>query len=144
MAVVTVSRPVSAPADRVFHAISDVTHLPDTVPAIVSVEFLGERRAGVGTRFRETRRMGSQTHRTDLEIVAFDADARTLRMVSRTPGTTWDTSMEVRSTGSGSELVFRMAAESSGWRRLLHVAMRGLYRRGVAAHVEAVKADCER
>lgn len=144
MAVVTVTTPVAANADRVFHAISDVEHLPDTVPAIVSVEFLGERRTGVGTRFRETRRMGNQTHRTELEIVAFDPDARTLRMVSRTPGTLWDTTLAVHPTGSGSELVLRMAAESAGWRRLLHVAMRGLYRRGLAAHVAAVKAWCER
>jgi hypothetical protein len=80
MKPVTVTAAIAADPDLVYETIIDIEGLPETSPDTVSVTFVGEQRAGPGTRYRETRRMGKKkTLEFDLELRECDAAARTPR-----------------------------------------------------------------
>ncbi|MFF8958980.1 SRPBCC family protein [Streptomyces sp. NPDC014894] len=54
---VVVERRIAAPAERVWRALTDLERAPAVLSAVESVELLSEGAFGVGTRWRETRRM---------------------------------------------------------------------------------------
>lgn len=144
MPTITVRRRVCAPAELVFRAVSDIEHLPKTSPNILAIEFLSERRTGVGTRFRETRAMGGKQHITEIEVAEYDPRLRTIRMIADTDGTVWDTRISVARESDGCELVYAMEARGSTWsKRLLNLLLQGLYRRGMTRHIDTVKTHCE-
>ncbi|MBX2797325.1 MAG: SRPBCC family protein [Myxococcales bacterium] len=146
MPVVTESLTIAAPAPDVFRTITEVERFPETTPAVTSIEFIGgEGFEGVGTRFRETRDMGKgKTLVTELEVVEYDADQRTVRMVADTHGTIWDTTMSVEERPEGSHLTIRMDARGSTWfRRMMNRVMAPLFRKGIRDHLHTLKARLE-
>ncbi len=145
MTRVQVTRDIAAPVERVFGAITQIEKLPETNPDIVSVELLTEQREGVGTKFREIRRMGKSEHPTDLEIVELVPDEST-RMISDAHGTVWDTLFRVRATGDGGTRldIIMDARPHKLLPRLLNPIMKGVFRSGLDKHIEALKAHCER
>jgi len=130
MPVITVDRHISAPADLVFRAISDIENLPQTAPQIRSIEFLSERRAGIGTRYRETRDQNGQSMVFELEVTEFDPDARTIRIASDTDGTMWDTLITVEPANVGSHVTFAMDARGHSWiRQVLNILLQRTFRK---------------
>ena len=145
MPTVTVERRISAPADFVFDAISNIENLPNTVAGIKSVQFLTDQRSDVGTRFRETREMGGTEYITELEVVEYQPENRSWRGVADTDGTIWDSVMRVEAHGDQALLIVEMDCRGKTWfKRMLNVLLKGLYRRGLVDHLDAVKAYCER
>lgn len=70
--VCTVSRKYAAPVERVFAQLSDIENAAGRVPGILKIEMLTDGPVGVGTRFRETRKMfGKETTET-MEFTAFE------------------------------------------------------------------------
>ncbi|MCA9705094.1 MAG: SRPBCC family protein [Myxococcales bacterium] len=144
MTTVTAETHIDASPDVVFHAISDIEGMPKTNPQVVRVAFLTEQRQGVGTRFRETRRMNGKEHHFDLEVRDFDAGARRVRYVTDTHGTTWDTTVSVSPDGDGARVHFAMACLGrTALKRLLNRVLQGMYRRGMVEHVAVLKDYCE-
>lgn len=144
MKPVTVAARITADPDRVYATIVDLERLPETSPDTVAITFLGEQRAGPGTRFRETRRMGKRTQDFELRLAECDAAARTARFVSDHEGTVWDTWMEVRPEGGGCHVQFTMdAITDSKMKNLVFGLMRGMFRKGMDKQVQALKAYCE-
>lgn len=144
MTTVTVQSIINAPADAVFEAVCAVEDNPTIMPDTVRVEFVGEQRRGVGTRFRETRTQGGQEMSFDLEVTGYDPEARTVRFVTDTHGTIWDTTVTVRPDGEGSSVTFAMDCIGSNvLKRFMNVVLQGLFRRGMAKNVAALKAHCE-
>ncbi|MGK7312992.1 MAG: SRPBCC family protein [Candidatus Longimicrobiales bacterium M2_2A_002] len=80
-----VKRTIDAPADRVFRVIADIREYSQAQPDIVGVEFLSDRQYGVGTRFREIRRMGKREATTELEVTELSLvmEARPHRLLAR-------------------------------------------------------------
>jgi carbon monoxide dehydrogenase subunit G len=60
---ISLQRHVNAPMEVVFDAIAHIENFSQAAPHIVGVEYLSEQKRGVGTRFRETRRMGKREAR---------------------------------------------------------------------------------
>ena len=144
MTPVTVTASIQADPALVYDAIVDIERLPETSPDTVSVAFLGEQRAGPGTRFRETRRAGKRTQEFELELKACDAEARTARFVCEMHGTVWDTQMRVDPASGGSVVEFTMAAHTkSPVRNVMFMLMRGVFRRAMSKQVHALKDWCE-
>lgn len=83
---ITVSGEIDAPPEVVFDAITNIERLPEVNEDVLRVEFLGDRRSGVGTRFRETRRMGKREMETELEVTEHMPHERA-RMVTDSHGT---------------------------------------------------------
>ena len=143
MSRVAVSRRIAAPRERVFRAITDIERFPDHDPDIVAVEFLTEQRSGVGTRFRETRRMKKREMVTELEVTEFETNRR-VRMVADTHGTVWDTLFSVDSVDDATELTIEMDARPHKLLpRIMNRFMTGFFRKGIAQHLDNVRRRCE-
>ena len=144
MTRVVASRIISASPSAVFKAIADVENLPRVVPCVVQVEMLSESPPRVGTRFCETRTLGSKQAETELEITEYVPDER-IRMVTDTHGTVWDTVFSVRAVDGGTELALSMDAKAHKLLpKLLNPVMKSLFHKGLDKHVAAVKEYCER
>ena len=63
---------VAAPVDVVFDIASDLAHATEHVRGIEKIELLTSGPIGVGTKWRETRRMMAREATETLEITAFD------------------------------------------------------------------------
>ena len=140
----TVNRTINATPAVIFKAVSDINNLPQTVPDIVKVEFLSEVKSGVGTRFRETRLMNGKEARTELEVTEYVENER-IRMVADSHGTIWDSIFTVKSAGEHTELTVTMDAKAHKFLpKLMNPLMKGLYKKGLEKHMDAVKTYCEK
>lgn len=143
MTRVAVSRGMTAPPEVVFRAVTDVANLPRLDPDIVKIEFLSERRSGVGTRFRETRLMKGKEMVTELEITEWTED-RAVRMVADSHGTVWDTRFTIEPVGGKTQLTIAMDARPHKLMpKLLNPLMKGMFRKGITKHLETVAHWCE-
>ena len=143
MTKVRVACEIAASESRVFEVVSDIDGLPQGDPDVLRVEYLGERHAGVGTRFRDVRLVRGKELHSDLTVTELE-EPTSIRMVSDTHGTVWDTRYEVRAGENGSTLTVTMeATPHAALPKVLNPLMRGMFRKGIAKHAQAVKAYCE-
>ncbi len=140
-----VQRTIAAPADLVFAAVADVEHFARAVEDIERVEFVSETRAGLGTRFRETRVMRGREATVELEITEFAPPER-VRFLSESGGVQWDTVFEVTAAGDGSTRLSMVmeATPLTFMARLFMPLMKGMVRKAIASDMDAVEAYCER
>jgi ribosome-associated toxin RatA of RatAB toxin-antitoxin module len=142
MLIISVKKLIEAEVGEVFDAVADVAGTPEWVPDVERIEFLGEQRSGVGTRFRETRLSRGKPMETDLEIT--ELEETRVRMVTDSHGTVWDTLFDVWPVGEAAELSMQMAARPHKlMSRILNPLMSGMFRRGMESHLEVVAARCE-
>ncbi|MEL6906432.1 MAG: SRPBCC family protein [Planctomycetota bacterium] len=144
MTRIAVERAIDAPPEVVFAAVADIEHLPDVSEDVVGIEFLTEQRFGVGTRFRETRRMGKRTMDTDLEVTEYDPPHR-VRMVTDSHGTVWDTVFRITETAGGAHLEIDMDARPHALLpRIMNPLMKPMFRRGMQKHIDTLAEHCAR
>ena len=143
MKPILITREIAAPPVRVFRAVADVSEFAKAQPQIVSIEFLSDRRSGVGTRFRETRVMGGRQASTELEVTEWVQDRR-VGIVADSHGCVWDTVFEVESAGGATRLVMRMEARPHKLiARIMTPLLMPMVRKAVEADMDRVKAYCE-
>ncbi|MCI5048203.1 MAG: SRPBCC family protein [Aquisalinus sp.] len=109
MGKTTATRHITAPVEKVFQAISDVSTFAQTNPNIVNIEMLSTQTSGVGTRFRETRSMNGREATTELEFTEY-VENEHVRIVSDAGGTIWDTLMKLTPEGETTRLDMQMDA----------------------------------
>ena len=108
----------SCSADRVFKGLTQVEAFNEWMPNLVRIEVLTEGAFGIGTRWRETRKMFGKEGGELFEVTACDAEARTLTLfVDGTQGSTGKGAYNFRyrieeREGGGAEMT--MDAEISG------------------------------
>ena len=143
MTRIVVAKDIAASPEVVFRAVSDFENLPNTNADVIRIEFLGEQREGLGTRFRDVRMQGKKEMPTDLEVTEFE-DNRRMRCVADTHGTIWDTLFEVTPTGKGAELRLTMdATPHKLLPKLMVPILKGLFKKGMVSHLESVATYCE-
>jgi len=76
MAGFTVTKHIAASPAEVFERASDFAGAPRSIEAITAVELLTEGPVGVGTRFRETRRMFGREAVEEMEVTEFEPPRR--------------------------------------------------------------------
>lgn len=76
MSRVTVTRQIAAPVDQVFARASDFADAARFISAILRVEMLTDGPVGVGTRFRETRRMFGREASEEMQVSVFEPPRR--------------------------------------------------------------------
>lgn len=143
MTQTTVTRRIEAPVSNVFHTVAHIQNFSKAIPHIERTEILSEVQSGVGTRFREARRMGKRLAVTELEVVEYEPDDH-VRIVSDTAGTIWDTVFHVRARGDHTEL--RMVMDARPHKllpRLINPLIRGMIQKAIEKDMDAVKAYCE-
>lgn len=137
-------RRIAAPVDVVFRAITDIEKFPEKNPAIVKVEILSDRKSGIGTRFRETRRMKDKENSTVLECTEYVENER-VRFVADEGGTIWDSVFTTSSVDQGTELTLEMDARPYKFLSRLVVPMIiGMISKAVEEDMDQVKEYCER
>ena len=141
----TVRRTIRAPVEAVFDTISDISRLSEAVPHLVRVEFLTESRVGLGTRFRETRRMGKREVSTVLEFTEYVKNDR-VRLVSDAGGTVWESLLTVTPVHGGESTRLDLVMEARPYRLLARVfvpLMKGVVAKAVEGDMDAVKGWVE-
>jgi Polyketide cyclase / dehydrase and lipid transport len=108
----TVTKHVATPVEVVFDVASDLAHAAEHVLGIEKIELLTPGPVGVGTKWRETRRMMGREATETLEIKAFD------RPRSYTVG--------CESCGCYFETVFRFEPQAGGTDVTLDVRTKSL------------------
>ena len=73
MANFTIKTHFESPLEVTFELISDFEHAAEHIRAIRQLEVLTPGPVGVGTRFRETRKMFGKESSEEMEVTAFDA-----------------------------------------------------------------------
>ena len=141
----SLSRTIRAPTTAVFETVADATNYTKAVSDIVKVEFLGDQRSGVGTRFRETRVMGRREAATELEVTEYVGNER-IRMVSDAGGTVWDSLFTVTPVEDGRATRLDLVMEARPYRllsRILVPLMKRAVSKAVVGDMDAVKAYLE-
>lgn len=144
MARTSLSRTIDAPIEKVFDTVAHIENFSKALPHIIDVEFLSDKHSGVGTRFRETRRMGKHAVSTELEVTEYVRNER-VRLVSDAGRTIWDTVFTTTpAQGGGTELGLVMtAAPYKVMARIMNPLIKGMIRRAIEKDLDAVKAYCE-
>ena len=140
----TVTRTIAAPVTRVFETVSQIEHYSQAVPGIEKVEILSDTRSGVGTRFRETRKMGGHEATAVLEVTELVENER-VRLVSDEGGTKWDSVFSVKAAGESTELTLVMEAEPYTVKaKMMAPLMKGMLSKALEKDMDAVKEHCEK
>jgi len=139
---VTVERRIAAPAGRVWEALTDIEGSPRVISGVERVEVLSEGPFGVGTRWRETRRMFGKEATEEMYVTACEppdryvvaADSRGVHYISEfvlTPE--GDDATAVR-------LAFGSKVEKAGFAKLMAKLFGGIGSKAVA---KAIAKDLE-
>jgi len=73
---ITIRKHVSAPVEKVFEMATDFPNAPRFVKGIVKMEMLTQGPVGIGTRFRETRKVFNREATEEMEVTGFEAPQR--------------------------------------------------------------------
>ena len=144
MSSVTVVKDINATAEVVFDCIAHIENYAEIQPDIVNVEFLSEQRRGVGTRFAETRRMKNREETVVLEVTEYNPP-KSVRIVSDTHGTVWDTTFTVIPTSETTcRLTLTMEVRAYKWlAKVMNLFIMGMVTRHIEADMDQVKSACE-
>lgn len=145
MSRTTVTRTIEAPVERVFDTVAHIENFTKAIPEITKVEFVSATRSGVGTRFKETRRMGKREGTTELEVTEYVPNEH-VRLVSDAGGTIWDTVFTVKPTGSGGTEL-KMVMDARAYKllaKLFNPLIKGMVRKYIERDMDAVKVWCEK
>ena len=72
MPSLTITKRINAPVETVFDVATDLAHAAERIRGIEKIEVLTPGPVGIGTRWRETRRMMGRESTETLEFTAFD------------------------------------------------------------------------
>ena len=138
-----VTRVINAPRERVFDVVAHIEHFSKAVPHITSVEYVTDKRRGVGTRFRETRILRGRQATTELEVTEYVENER-IRLVADEGGTIWDTTFTVADSGAGTTLDMVMDAKAYKLHaRIVNLLVKPMIGKAIDGDMDAVKAYCE-
>jgi hypothetical protein len=103
MARFSVAKYVDAPPSLVFSLFTDFARVPERVTAIMRLELLTPGPIGVGTRFRESRRLSGRDAIEEMEVTAFEPGRR-YDLRSRSGGTEHRSSYRFLPEGPGTRV----------------------------------------
>jgi uncharacterized membrane protein len=137
------TRTINAPADVVFRTVADINQYSKAIPHIVKVEFLSEKKSGIGTRFRETRLMKGKETSTELEVTKYVPNDH-IRLVSDTHGTIWDSIFTAKPDNGKTLLTFTMDARAKKIiPKIMIFFIRHMVQKAVEEDMDWVKSFCE-
>ncbi|MDA8016215.1 MAG: SRPBCC family protein [Thermoanaerobaculia bacterium] len=108
MTEISLSRTIAAPRNEVFARLSDFPKAAETISAITRIEMLTEGDVGVGTRFKETRKVFGREATEEMEVTRFDPP-RSYTLEAESHGAHYVSTFTLEETSDGTEveLVFR-------------------------------------
>lgn len=139
MSEVKVHRHIEAPPEVVFAAVTDFARAHEKVEAIQRVEMLTDGPVGVGTSFRETRRVFNREATEEMEVTAFDPP-RSYTLECESHGCRFSSEFRLAPNGSGTDLEMSFAAEPVSF---LAKAMSGMMKPMMGKMAELCEKDLD-
>lgn len=138
---------VNAPQDRVFQVTSDIPNAANTIEGITNIEMLTEGPVGVGTAWKETRKMFGKEHSETMEITGFDPP-RSYTVGSESCGALWSSTFAFTPENGGTRVDFDFLTKPlTFWAKVMSVVtapmMRSMMKKCVNADLQNLKAACE-
>jgi len=144
MRPIIVKRTIKAPIDRVFQTVANIQHFSKAVPRVVRYEILSSVESGVGTRFRETRRMNGKEQVTELEVTEYVQNDH-VRMVSDSHGIIWDSLFTVKMEQDQTALTLAMEARAYKFlSKLIYPLMYKTIAKAVGRDMDSIKEFSEK
>lgn len=112
MQSVTVRQPCSAPVDLVWRIAIDLEHASDAIPGIMRTELLTDGPFGVGTRWRETRKMYGKEASEEMTITAVEP-GRSYTAEAESNGMHYTTTWQFLPSDGGTEIVMTFGGEAT-------------------------------
>ncbi|MFI8100789.1 SRPBCC family protein [Streptomyces sp. NPDC086023] len=140
---VSVDRQVHAPLERVWRAMTDLESMPARLSGVEGVEVLTPGPFGLGTRWRETRRMFGREATEEMWVTACEAPTRYVAEADNS-GMHYVSEFVLTETGPGRtniRMVFSARPREGHRMPLLARLLGGLGRRAVAKAIEKDLAD---
>lgn len=128
--------------DEVFAVISDPGRASAFLENFVGSVQLTDGPVGVGTRFRETRRMRGTEHSTDLEITAYEPPGR-VGIQAEAEGIAVEYTYLLTPEGDGTRLVWSCELRASGLRRMMLPMVATIMKKEDGDHLRLLKAHLE-
>lgn len=139
---ITVTRRMSAPPEGVWAVLTDLDGATRTLRGVTKIEVLTPGDYGVGTGWRETRRMLGKEETEEMWVTAADAPRRTV--VEADHGSVhYTTTFTLRPAGTGTQVDVTFGAVSRNPGRVERALWRVFGRVGAAASRKALERDLE-
>lgn len=137
-------RNIDSPMGKVFQTIANPNQFAAAIPDIVRIEIISDTKTGVGTRFRETRKMNGKEAVAEMEITEFVENQR-VRLAADMAGTDWDSRFELAQQETNVRLELHLLAKSRTLlSRLATPLMMNMISKAIEGDMDHVKAHCER
>lgn len=143
MASVTVVKQINAPLDRVFALFADIPNAAKNIDGITRVEMLTEGAVGVGTRFRETRKMYGKESTEEMEFTAFDED-RHYTVEAHSHGSHYISTFDFEATDGGTQVTTCFSATPQSFMARLLSFLGSMMIKSVAKILEQDMDDIKR
>ncbi|WNG45445.1 hypothetical protein F0U60_16055 [Archangium minus] len=139
----TVRKEIAAPPDRVFAVMKDLDAMGKWMPSFVSIEKLTPGRFGIGTKWRETRRMFGRTASELFEVTGYEPGKLLELYVDGTQGSSRRGHYRYRHLlePSGEKTTVTLAAEIGGMGALMELLGRfmvGTFKKAIASDLDAM------
>src|SRR4051812_25074752 len=108
----TCSKTIAASVEQVFAAMADIPNAPSRVPAILKVEMLTPGPVGVGTKFKETRKMFGKEATETMEFTAFEPNRRYV-LSANSCGMLMNTELLFTPEGTATRVDMNMTAQAT-------------------------------
>lgn len=148
MKPITLSRTIAAPPGRVYQLATDLTRLPQTIPAIVRVEVVEAGpggRFGVGTRWQETRKAMGKEMTVELWVSACEP-GRSFTVDAEVMNTLYSTRFDFSTSadGRGTEATLRCAATPRSFMSKVMAGLtKGAMAKGMRGDLDALARAAE-
>lgn len=114
MPTVSASRTIAAPLDRVWSVFTDLASSEEHLGAVERVEMLTDGEFGVGTTWRETRKMFGRTETEEMQVTAL-VHRSSYTVGATSQGTTYSSRFDFTEHGpSSTEVRFTFTGETQG------------------------------
>ena len=147
MGSMNLSTSINAKPETVFAVVSDVENSPERIEWFEKVELLTDGPVGVGTKWRETRRMNNKQSFEDWEMTAFESP-NYFSAYCDSQGYDIDLTMRVEPEGDGSRLTLEMTTKPRTFvgklMTPLEWLMSGMMKKIVRKDLESTRAYIER
>jgi uncharacterized membrane protein len=136
---------IHAPVSRVFGLATDIPNVPSVIPGITRVELLSEPgHTGLGTRWRETRKVMGKEATVVIEITSLEVDKHCV-MTCFMQKTRYDTRFDFAAHEAGTQVKMTTTAEAPGFFSKLFAAMMGgMMKKGLEDDLQALKRAAEK
>jgi carbon monoxide dehydrogenase subunit G len=143
-----ISRRISAPTERIWSVITDLDAAPDQLSGVESIERISGPEFGVGTRWRETRRMFGKEAVEELEVGTVIPE-RSYTVEAASHGSKYHSELTVEGVGDGTSLLtmsFEAEPQSLGAKlasATIGLLFRGATKKALAKDLDDIAAAAE-